>query len=372
MELYYLDGDTAKAPRVSIVSDTKTLTNTMVGYSVSFKASDFPAAVGKKMGILLDNVSPDSASWTEFDNVRLTNEDPRIIEITNFSFEQPDTGKIKGWDGICADPAYTGIVYDVLGWQSDEFAFDSGIEATSTTEGQWVAFLMAQDSTVYQVTDYAVQAGDQIELKIDASYVWSDGTNSLMQMGLFYLDGSNRVPIVSNTIDIFNVKDWTEHSISFSANDHLAAVGKKLGIALKDRAAVARTWFRIDNVRLFKAGVTDVNDNSIVPTNFSLAQNYPNPFNPSTKISYSIAKQGKVRLSVYDILGREVAVLVNSEQNVGTYNVQFNAEKLSSGIYFYRLQSNNNTMAKKMILMTLAIGTNLRYLLNGTVHAYWN
>lgn len=90
---------------------------------------------------------------------------------------------------------------------------------------------------------------------------------------------------------------------------------------------------------------------NIIPTNYSLNQNYPNPFNPSTKISYSIPKQGHVNLIVYDILGQKVATLVDEVQSTGNYIIEFNASNLASGIYFYRLSTNDYTNVKKMILI---------------------
>ncbi len=97
-------------------------------------------------------------------------------------------------------------------------------------------------------------------------------------------------------------------------------------------------------------------EESKVVDKFSLYQNYPNPFNPSTTIKYSIPNVGtghvpSVRLIVYDILGREVAILVNKVQQPGMYEVKFNAEKLPSGVYYYRLTSGNFSDTKKMILL---------------------
>lgn len=98
--------------------------------------------------------------------------------------------------------------------------------------------------------------------------------------------------------------------------------------------------------------VTDVLDNEKeLPSQFSLSQNFPNPFNPSTKISYTLKYSGKIRLSVYDLLGREVAVLVYQEQGAGTYEIPFNATGLSSGIYFYKLQTGNDMITKKMMFL---------------------
>ena len=88
-----------------------------------------------------------------------------------------------------------------------------------------------------------------------------------------------------------------------------------------------------------------------LPNEFALSQNYPNPFNPSTNISYSLNTKGKVRLSVYDIRGREVAVLVDGFQSAGNQTVKFSGDDLTSGIYFYRLQTANEVITKKMTLL---------------------
>lgn len=88
-----------------------------------------------------------------------------------------------------------------------------------------------------------------------------------------------------------------------------------------------------------------------VPDKFDLSQNYPNPFNPSTKINFSLPKSGNVEMRVYDLLGKEVAVLVNEFKSAGTYAVDFNAANLSSGIYFYSIKSGDFNAVKKMMLV---------------------
>jgi hypothetical protein len=88
-----------------------------------------------------------------------------------------------------------------------------------------------------------------------------------------------------------------------------------------------------------------------LPTQFELSQNYPNPFNPTTKISYTLATKSMTRLSVFDILGREVAVLVNEVQNRGSHEVTFTANNLSSGVYFCKLMNSGSMTAMKMVLM---------------------
>jgi hypothetical protein len=93
-----------------------------------------------------------------------------------------------------------------------------------------------------------------------------------------------------------------------------------------------------------------------VPLNFELFQNFPNPFNPKTKIKFSLPKEGfsggmDVSIKVYDILGREVAVLVNEKLYPGTYETEFEGNNLSSGVYFYVLKAGDYSESKKMVLI---------------------
>lgn len=87
--------------------------------------------------------------------------------------------------------------------------------------------------------------------------------------------------------------------------------------------------------------------------NFKLLQNYPNPFNPSTKISFEVptTRDGFVTLKVYDVLGREIATILNEEKRAGEYEVEFNGENLVSGVYFYKLTSGNKSLVKKMVFL---------------------
>ena len=96
-----------------------------------------------------------------------------------------------------------------------------------------------------------------------------------------------------------------------------------------------------------------VNDkaNSEKIYSYNLYQNYPNPFNPSTLISYQLPASAFVVLKVFDVLGREIETLVNEHQNAGKHSVQFNAAKLPSGVYFYKLEAGNYNNTKKLLLI---------------------
>ncbi len=97
--------------------------------------------------------------------------------------------------------------------------------------------------------------------------------------------------------------------------------------------------------------VTDVTSETGVPDVYSLSQNYPNPFNPSTAIRFNIPQQDHVVLKIFNNIGQEVSTLVNQDMDAGSYEVNFNASDLASGVYFYRIQTANYSESKKMILI---------------------
>ena len=108
------------------------------------------------------------------------------------------------------------------------------------------------------------------------------------------------------------------------------------------------------DARLRTVPLTAVEDAEEVPLTYELGQNYPNPFNPSTTIEYALPNAVKVRLAVYNLLGQEVAVLVDDVQDAGSYRVKLDASALSrasSGVYFYHLTAGEFSMAKKMVLI---------------------
>jgi hypothetical protein len=107
-----------------------------------------------------------------------------------------------------------------------------------------------------------------------------------------------------------------------------------------------------DSLKVKNDPTTSVhNYTSVIPSEFKLSQNYPNPFNPLTMISYQIPTNNLATLKVFDALGREVATLVNEIKEAGSYSVQFDGSKLSSGMYFYRLQAGSFSETKKLILL---------------------
>ncbi|MBW7886890.1 MAG: T9SS type A sorting domain-containing protein, partial [Bacteroidetes bacterium] len=126
-------------------------------------------------------------------------------------------------------------------------------------------------------------------------------------------------------------------------------------VTLRQGNSSAAPQLKIDGIRIgttWPGTTTGIAERkNTLPAEFSLSQNYPNPFNPATVISYQVPEAGKVTLTVFDMLGREVNVLVNAEQAPGSYSVPFDASQLSSGIYLYQIKAGNFVQTKKMLLL---------------------
>ena len=122
-------------------------------------------------------------------------------------------------------------------------------------------------------------------------------------------------------------------------------------VAFSDDKLVEVTNTENHYTELDNNGNGTVENNSGLPKEFSLSQNYPNPFNPSTVIHYSLVENGFTNLKIFDITGKEVANLVNENQNAGRFDVTFNGSNFASGVYFYRIQSGSYSAVKRMFLI---------------------
>ena len=134
-----------------------------------------------------------------------------------------------------------------------------------------------------------------------------------------------------------------------------AKTGDMVTFVALDTSAATSGVIAIKGASWIIYNFTDVNDLAFSPTQFRLEQNYPNPFNPTTVISYQLPVNSFVRLKVYDVLGNEVAVLVNEEKQPGTHEVEFRAaigaRQLASGVYFYQLCAGKFVQTKKLIVL---------------------
>jgi len=191
-------------------------------------------------------------------------------------------------------------------------------------------------------------ADNWIQNHLDSYIQWAKNNNSLFILTFDEDDGTENNRIMT----IFTGQMVKKGSYNRVINhlNLLRTIEEMYGLnfagASKDSSAIDYVW----------QNVTNIADENVVPGKFSLEQNYPNPFNPSTTINYSIPAVGSgyiptVQLKVYDILGREVATLVNKELKPGNYKVTFNASSLASGVYFYRIVAGNFIQTKKMVLV---------------------
>jgi hypothetical protein len=136
---------------------------------------------------------------------------------------------------------------------------------------------------------------------------------------------------INDSDQVFNRNYWTEVSVVTQGGTDEVIV----------------TWTKYRNTV-----VTDVSHSeNNTPSVFRLNQNYPNPFNPSTKVSFDIGKSSFVNLKVYDVLGNEVAALVNEEKPAGRYEVEFNGAGLTSGVYIFRIKAGSYVDVKKALLI---------------------
>ncbi len=239
--------------------------------------------------------------------------------------------------------------------------------------------------TCYHVA--AVREGDNIRLYLDGNLVATSTTATVVDVttNLFFAIGALSRQPFDITTEFFDgnvdeVRIWnivrSEEEILGMMNDTLSAAyystpdsGLVAYYKCDDFEDLGVGGDGPDDVRDFSTNgynadsydepiitatcnVVDVtSETSLIPNNFKLDQNFPNPFNPSTKISWQTPVSSWQTLKVYDLLGREVATLINEYKSAGKYEVEFNAASLPSGVYFYKLNAGEFIETKKMILM---------------------
>jgi beta-glucanase (GH16 family) len=153
---------------------------------------------------------------------------------------------------------------------------------------------------------------------------------------------------------LYHVIDITPGSLSEFHEDFFIILNVAVGGSWPgppDSTTVFPQKMTIDYIRVYEDSPTSVEKKSIILDKFKLYQNYPNPFNPLTNISFDLPRQSFVTLKVYDILGNEIATLYDEVKPEGSYDIKFDASKLLSGVYFYKLQTEDFIQTKKMILM---------------------
>jgi phosphodiesterase/alkaline phosphatase D-like protein len=203
------------------------------------------------------------------------------------------------------------------------------------------------------IENVIVLSGDSHNGAID------DGTNAgLPEIMAGNLDITNSKTVT--LFESFGIKIWNKGGHGITTTEFNDAFGKVsvYGSDSVNLSLIDEFGSLIAQHTVINNSVTSVANNNIAPT-FELSQNYPNPFNPTTTINYTIpvvdanfaSTTNNVKLTVYDVLGREMSVLVNEKKPAGNYEIKFDGSELTSGIYFYKLSVGNFIQTKKMILM---------------------
>lgn len=189
----------------------------------------------------------------------------------------------------------------------------------------------------------------------DGLYRSTDGGSTFEKVSLnvpfiysIVVDANNRVYVTSWASGVFvsadNGATWTSLGMSGVGVSSLMISGDA------DQVFVGTKEGKIF-MSSIDGKVTDVENENSIPTKFELNQNFPNPFNPTTTIRFAVTENGNYSLRVYDILGQEVATLIDGQLNIGNHQVTFDASRLASGMYIYKLTGSNVNLTKKMILM---------------------
>ncbi|MGB5528591.1 MAG: T9SS type A sorting domain-containing protein, partial [Ignavibacteriaceae bacterium] len=233
--------------------------------------------------------------------------------------------------------------------QTDRLFFDGGISAVNPDVGTKTINLLniineTSQEKLTVVRSLELVQNDSVKIENPDSNkvkLISYGTAKSYDVEINYVTengigrfGDFNIPLTANTSHTF-VPDWTNLT-----NSQLVVL-----VDIGNNGTIDDT--------LYISNTVDVEDHGslLTPDSYNLAQNYPNPFNPSTSIQYAISSRQFVSLKVYDVLGNEIATLVNEEKDRGVYTVNFDATSLASGIYLYRIQAGSFTETKKMILM---------------------
>ncbi|HKJ81496.1 MAG TPA: T9SS type A sorting domain-containing protein [Ignavibacteriaceae bacterium] len=192
------------------------------------------------------------------------------------------------------------------------------------------------------------------QLPPSVSYTNIHDENTVDAYGSMTLPGGDTVQALRVRTDIWTYTSTNggylyNRTISYL---FLSTNGTQVLVDAADTTSPSTGVIPVSDITFINATVTDVpNANNTIPDNFNLEQNYPNPFNPTTIINFSIPKLSLVTIKVYDILGNEIATLVNEEKPAGTYEITWNAANLPSGIYFYRMDAGSFISTKKLILL---------------------
>ncbi|MCK9425809.1 MAG: YCF48-related protein [Ignavibacteriaceae bacterium] len=310
----------------AIINDTTSATTT--SYGVHFVNENLGFVVGK-LGSGLDVIHKTTnggASWTT--KMNITGKDLRAV-----TFRNETNGIIVGYSLKALYTTDGGENWKVPTFNNLPVGFGTpnmlSVEFISETEALTVGVNFILKSTDSGASWNYIQSGTANQLNSVSAYNSSLGYAVGAKEAWKTTDAGNTWANIYDT----NIFEGTLYSSIVDPNGNAWFGGASSGIYTN------RVWVGVEDEK-------DVNING-----FELKQNYPNPFNPSTIIKYRLAKSSFVNLDVYDVLGKQVAKLVNDQQSAGNYDLNFTADKLSAGVYFYTLKVDGKVKSKKMILI---------------------
>ena len=284
--------------------------------------------------------SPDGNFVAYYDEDGWTDSDIYVVSIhTNNFFKKILTKPITDeafYDWSSTEDRLLFISY----FFNDTIDYDGELCSMDSNGENWTR--LTYDSFIILAARYSPN-GEKI------AYV-SNNQENKWEIYLMDKDGGNKIQLTNNEIDEgISGLSWLPNgqALLFEADDQIFLID----ISTRDITQITNDdhsnhypeWIEID--------LTNVNEKNIKPIIFSLFNVYPNPFNSTTNIEYSISESKLVIIKVFDILGREIAELVNEQKSAGTYSVSFDAMNLASGIYFYSISAGKFNQVNKMILL---------------------
>ncbi len=358
---YNIDESETYEYSIDFKTDPKTLVvfngfETTEGYPQDYYFIQFEDSFGLEDSLyqIFEKIAATSLS------IEMANEYDNIFEICSNQPDYDNRAVIKEWISgssvrnyfLCGQNYFTKSVescdttyafgdfeYDILGITNSRQNINFiGQEGDSITQ------IIPQQNTILGDALYSHFSNEEYEAveyrfmlnQIDAFLVAEDNEVFMQAIGK---DGANYSVGTSRMLSAGNQVAFMSYDpmLVYSEPDNFAYGTSELSPIVQ-----AVYWF--------ERNVVDVKEESIV-TNYSISQNYPNPFNPTTMIKYEVPESNFVKIKVYDILGREVSTLVNKEHRAGSFEVEFNASNLTSGVYFYSIFAGDFKEVKKMLLL---------------------
>ena len=275
------------------------------------------------------------------DGLLKTNGANEVIVARQFDMLNDDLNVQAGVSEVIVDGDRIPFVNEEFFNEDSTKDFDSNLETEPFTLTNNSEFTFSFNHNASVLTPAALSTSNNVNIKVMLVDAQTDETIGVLHENI--IDGTQQLLSGVNNF-LVNTSGIGEREV-------------KLKIKVKDKLKNKSDYTITTHViseggELEKANFEEISYTGATPvTEYSLAQNYPNPFNPSTRISYQIPSDGNVSLKIYDVLGAEVMTLVNTAQAQGRYEVSFDASQLSSGVYIYRIQSNDYVASRKMMLL---------------------